>query len=138
MESESSLSNISCTACGGCCPDVCTHKKGNLCDVHPSIVGEERARELRGRCDISPLELFSWGYYCPSVVEAIERELGIRIIPMRWGAGVLTYMEKDKILGMTRELRGLPPLHQVVESGKNRLVLTLEKIKSSLFQKRKN
>ena len=132
------LNGISCTACGNCCPDICIHKKDNLCDVHPSVVGEEMARELRGRCDVTPLELFSWGYYCLPIVEAIEKELGIKIIPMKWGAGVLTFMEKDKILEMTRELRGLPVYYQPKESRQNRLALALDKIKSVFSLKRKN
>lgn len=79
----SQSSQIKCTACGECCSRECKAKVGNLCAVHPSIIGgEDKASGRRSkRCGWSPVRITldgSTGVACPPVMDVVERLTGER------------------------------------------------------------
>lgn len=73
---ERNRNEIKCVACGRCCNDICPYKKGNLCEVHPSIVGEDKRPEA---CSWDPVKIvLDAGMACPPVADCIQKLTGQR------------------------------------------------------------
>lgn len=110
MSMKEVLSNIRCTACGNCCPDYCKHKTPeSLCDVHPTIVGEDQAAIKRGQsCHLPPFKIITYRYLCPPVVELIEKETGVKAIPNeeREAPGVVLIKNWDEVGPILDQLLG--------------------------------
>jgi len=97
-----------CTKCGNCCPKIGCHLVGNLCSVHPSIVGEKVANEQRGfGCPNPPWAIAGyWGFYCPPVLEAFQAETGIilhKLVQEKGDVVISEWTEEaDKIRALRR------------------------------------
>ncbi len=118
--------DFECTQCGNCCSDYCIHKKGNRCDVHPSIVGEEKAFWQRnlGCENTAGLVAGKMGFYCPPVIKAFGDETGILLHPRKHPDGYVTIEEWDD----PTQCENIESLHRFVSieafwSKKNREVL---------------
>lgn len=100
--------------CANCYPVTCPLlTDDNLCSVHPAALGiSDQEAELLGRgmgCSKPPIELFSYGHFCPAVVQVLEEQFGIDV-PHHTGSDGREYM--DDVLGTlnaTRVVRGLNP-----------------------------
>lgn len=100
MYQEIDWPSITCIACGNCCSSACEHKTGNLCHIHPSLIGKEEALTQRGEgCEMTPAEaFFNLGIYCPPVVEIIEKNHGLRVKPKTIaGIGVVAVDNIDEV-----------------------------------------
>jgi hypothetical protein len=90
-------------------------------------VGEKRANQFRGmKCDIKPLEVMSWGWYCPPVVEAFKKFSGIDLEPEeKWGAVVIKdwskrYRRENMLDKKWREFAGIDEGEEKRNSGINK------------------
>lgn len=104
------LSRVSCEpGCANCCPKTCrqlTPKR--LCQAHPAVIGAESAALKRGmKCEVKPLEIMSWGYYCPPIVKLLEMVTGAHAYEEIQPNGQHGIRNFKEFANITREARGL-------------------------------
>ncbi len=98
------------SGCGNCCPVTCRefNREKRICNAHEALVDSEAAFRRRGvMCrSLIPSDLFTAGYYCPPIVEFIERFKGIKIEPEEGPEGRVLYRNYNEVSKKTSEILG--------------------------------
>lgn len=97
---------IACNACGDCCRGFvapCQRLRGNLCSIHPKVMGGVDKREqLKQGCNAhaDPVEAMDIGYFCKPVDDYIFGKIGIHInkdMKRRGPTGTYIYVDRQDL-----------------------------------------